>query len=461
MNEQNDAANKVPGPGDGRQGVPSPAGRKPRWGLKDLPDGGSPVGSAGIMATTAFLVVLIVVLLWGITQGWPVCDLEPSYASTATPTPSAENANRGASPGGNVNSSTTPGANTNAATNANAPANTNTAANANANTNAIAGAQTNANVPAPTPSPRPSPSPAASDEATKLDADSLEPSSGPIRGKTLVTVKGKNFGTTREGIEVKFGESPAKVNQVTDKAITVTTTAHSEGVVDVTVAKGGAADTLTSAYTYTCPPPSGTGLYFMVVMAGALGGCIHALRSLYWYFGQGELKWRWMPMYVSLPFLGAAMAMLFSLVIIAGLVDQAGGGRSQALFIIAIGGLVGMFSQQAALKLTDVANAFFTKPGPGKDSKPQESLSVGQQKVAVITATAMSPTEGPIGTQVKITGTGFSNSTTVTFGDVPAKVTSVDSASITVEAPIGTGPVELTVKSGEQSTKVPGQFTYQ
>ena len=115
----------------------------------------------------------------------------------------------------------------------------------------------------------------------------------------------------------------------------------------------------------------------MLNMAGALGGCIHAMRSLYWYAGQRALTWSWLPMYFALPFIGSAMATIFSLLIVAGFVDSAT-GRSQSLFIIAVAGLVGMFSQQAALKLTDIANAFFTKPGQGSDAKPQKSVSVDE-----------------------------------------------------------------------------------
>lgn len=406
---------------------------------------GSPVGALGVVTTTLFLIVLTVFLLYGITTQWPVCDLQDE--------PPAANDNRPAAQPGNANSQVTP------------PDNANTAANrnANANTNANAGASPNINASVSGRSPSPTPAPASNENPTRLDADSLEPASGPINGKTMVTIKGKNFGSSRENIVVRFGERDGKINQVTDKHLSVSTPRHSEGLVDVTVTKGEESDVLSAAYTYTCPPPSGSGLFIMLVMAGALGGCVHALRSLYWYSGQGELKWRWMPMYFALPFLGGAMAMLFSLLIIAGLVDQTS-GRSQALFIIAIAGLVGMFSQQAALKLTDVANAFFTKPGEGKDSKPQESLSVGQTHARPfpLAATSISPSEGLAagGEEVKITGTGFNTSTTVIFGSVAGRIKRIDATSITVATPPGTGEVDVVVKSGDQSVKLPGKFKY-
>jgi hypothetical protein len=334
-------------------------------------------------------------------------------------------------------------------------------ANINANAGAPATAKGNAN--ANQPSAGTGTTPAGAATTTTLDADSIEPDSGPTTGKTLVTIKGKNFGSNAEDIEVKFGELNAGVNQASNESISVRTPMHSEGVVDVSVKKksNGENDVLRSRYTYTCPPPSGSGLFLMLMMAGALGGCIHALRSLYWYSGQGELKWRWLPMYFALPFTGAAMAMIFSLLIIAGFVDNTT-GRSQALFIIAVAGLVGMFSQQAALKLTDVANAFFTKPGEGKDAEPQKSLSVSQRetKPFPVTVTAMTPGEGKAGDEVKITGSGFNTSTTVNFGGVAARIKSFDATSITVVTPPGTGDVEVEVKTNDQSVKLPAKFKY-
>lgn len=418
--------------------------------------GGAGVGPLGVAIAGVFLVALVVLLLYGITNAWPVCDLQEENRNANVAEGPNANANRSASPTTNDNAAATPGANTNVATNTNANA---------ANRNAGAGARTNTNGGTNVPPSLTGPSPKSlpNETTTKLDADSIEPASGPINGKTLVTIKGKNFGSTKADVVVKFGEREAKVNEVSDKSISVSTAPHSEGLVDVTVAKGTESDVLTSAYTYTCPPPSGTGLFFMLVMAGGLGGCVHALRSLYWYSGQGELKWRWMPMYFALPFMGAAMAMIFSLLIIAGFVDQTT-GRSQALFIIAVAGLVGMFSQQAALKLTDVANAFFTKPGGGENAKPQESLSVGQTQTAPspLTATHVVPATGKTGDTVTITGSGFNTSTNVKFDSVPGTELKILSpTSLTIKAPShAAGPVDVEVSSGDQSVKLPGAFTY-
>lgn len=427
MNDQNDATTSTSDGGQGGNG--KPPGKKKGWFQRMREDmhANSLVGAVGITFTALFLILLTVTLLYSITTGWPVCDLPEESQNSNAATASA-GANQNAPPAANANLSAAPGANANAA------------ANANSNANANAG-------------------------AAKIDADSIEPTSGPVTGKTLVTIKGKNFGSTTEGMAVKFGEIEANVTNVGSESISARTPKHSEGVVDVAVERDGERDVLPSAYTYTCPAPTGVSLFLMLNMAGALGGCIHAMRSLYWYAGQRALTWSWLPMYFALPFIGSAMATIFSLLIVAGFVDSAT-GRSQSLFIIAVAGLVGMFSQQAALKLTDIANAFFTKPGQGSDAKPQKSVSVdeGETTKPSLTATAMDKRTGKAGggDEVTIRGNGFSNLTTVSFGGLTAKVKTVSSpTSITVVTPShAAGDVDVEVKSGNQSFKLPTKFTY-
>jgi hypothetical protein len=82
--------------------------------------------------------------------------------------------------------------------------------------------------------------------------------------------------------------------------------------------------------------------------------------------------------------------------------------------------------------------------------------------------TGLSVTSGPVtgGTSVVITGQNLSNPLSVTFGTVAAPSFTVDSGtSITAISPtaVGTGPVDVTVKSfgGTSATSTPDQFTYE
>jgi hypothetical protein len=49
-------------------------------------------------------------------------------------------------------------------------------------------------------------------------------------------------------------------------------------------------------------------LFLVVALTGALGGLVHALRSLVWYTGNRNLKYSWLLTYSLQPFIGAALA---------------------------------------------------------------------------------------------------------------------------------------------------------
>jgi hypothetical protein len=114
-------------------------------------------------------------------------------------------------------------------------------------------------------------------------------------------------------------------------------------------------------------------LLLLVTFTGALGGLLHALRSVAWYVGQRELRRNWLPTYVMQPFVGATLAFIFYLVIRGGFFSpQASFQETSPFGFAAMGGLIGMFSQQAVLKLKEVAEIVLTKPPAGKDNAPQE-----------------------------------------------------------------------------------------
>lgn len=394
---------------------------------------------AEIAVTAAFLVGLTIYLLYGITTRWPACEL-PDEAAPAV----------------------VANANTNANTNRSAPANANTTANVNTNQNTNSNANSNVNANANPAGGAATPTPPSQKPGVPV-LSAAEPASGSIKGGKSVIIRGS--GLLRDDV-IRFDEIEASpVGTGGGESLTVKSPRHEEGRVDVTLYRGGnLMARLPGGYTYVCPAPSGTNLFFMLIMAGALGGCIHAMRSLWWYVGNGVLKAQWMTMYFLLPFIGAAMAMIFSLLIVAGIVDNTT-GRSTSLFIIAIAGLVGMFSQQAALKLTDIANAFFTKPGPGKDAKPQESQSVGERGTGTGGGTpAITPTSGPAagGTKVIIANTGFSDVKSVTFGGTPATSIKFDKATLAITAvtPKHTeGEVEVVI-TNQAGTPVTIPYTY-
>jgi hypothetical protein len=119
-------------------------------------------------------------------------------------------------------------------------------------------------------------------------------------------------------------------------------------------------------------------LFWLVALAGALGGLVHTLRSFYWYVGNRVLMRHWLPMYFLLPFVGSSISLVFYLVIRGGFFSpQASVQQTSPFGFVALAGIIGMFSPQAVLKLQQIAETVLTKPESGEDAKPQQTAADG------------------------------------------------------------------------------------
>ena len=115
-----------------------------------------------------------------------------------------------------------------------------------------------------------------------------------------------------------------------------------------------------------------TRLFLLVVCAGALGSLVHGLRSIYWYVGNRDLIWSWVPKYLIQPFGASVLAVVFYLVIRGGFFSADAGSQHTSPFgFMALSAMVGMFSEQAVLKLKEIAETLLSKPPAGKDAEPQ------------------------------------------------------------------------------------------
>jgi len=209
-----------------------------------------------------------------------------------------------------------------------------------------------------------------------------------------------------------------------------------------------------------------TRLLLLVMLAGALGSLMHALRSLYWYTGNREMVWSWVAFYLLLPFTGAMLAVIFYLVVRGGFFSpQASTETTSPFGFAALSALVGLFSQPATLKLKDIAETIFTKPAPGADTKPQPTEK-DEAATPAPTVTLIAPASGSAAGEEKvvITGTDFSTDVKVEIGGVPAEVTSSTSTTIEATTPkSATGPgvvdVKVTNSDGTNVTLAQG-YTY-
>jgi hypothetical protein len=101
----------------------------------------------------------------------------------------------------------------------------------------------------------------------------------------------------------------------------------------------------------------------------------------------------------------------------------------------------------------------------GSTPTPTPSPSPSPSPIATPTVTRISQASGPSngGTNLTITGTGFSNATSVSFGKTPAsKFNIVSDTQIIATSPAGSGTVDVTVTSpgGTSATNSADQFTY-
>jgi len=102
-------------------------------------------------------------------------------------------------------------------------------------------------------------------------------------------------------------------------------------------------------------------LLLLVCFAGALGSYIHALNSATAYIGNRKMGGSWFWWYMSGPFIGMAIALIFYAVLRGGFL--AGTPADEKVVnpfgVVAVGALVGMFADKAALKLSEIFNTLF------------------------------------------------------------------------------------------------------
>jgi hypothetical protein len=171
-------------------------------------------------------------------------------------------------------------------------------------------------------------------------------------------------------------------------------------------------------------------LFFIVLLAGALGGLLHSMRSAVQYIGNRELVWSWVPQYFTQPVTGAMLSVVMYLLVRAGFVGFANVSEVTPYGFAAAGALGGMFSQSVVEKLKAVAETMFTKPARAKDSLSTVAESDETtldddttDNVPVPVVLSMEIRDGEDGKELVINGAGFRATTQVRLdGDlIPAR----------------------------------------
>lgn len=253
----------------------------------------------------------------------------------------------------------------------------------------------------------------------------ITPAHGPVQGGTRITLTGTDF---LRGAVVQLGGVPAFAVDVTSPTtITAVTNAGAAGVVDVKVinpeANAGRNDTqsstLTGGFTYDGAPTLAS---VSPITGSTAGGTTVTLT------GAGFLT-------------GASVVF----------------GTSAATSVT----VVSPTELTAVTPARAVGVVSVTVANPDNQSA---ELQRAFRFVAPPTATAVAPTTGDVtgNTLVRITGTGFSASTSVTFGGIAAReVTLVSGTELdAVTPPHAPGSVDVVVDTDGATATITGGFTY-
>ena len=235
-------------------------------------------------------------------------------------------------------------------------------------------------VSAPSPSPTPTPATTTSQSAAASPTPLVPvlvrvlPQSTVGNPPTVaVTVYGRNF---TEQSKVRFNMRPVAIEYVSDNLITAPLQpADLVGVGSITVDVVNPGNLQSNAITVPVSKPKvpldvfgwhllitrEVQLLLLVIFAGALGSYLHAIMSLADFIGNRSLTASWFWWYVTRPFLGMALALVFYAVLRGGFLagSPADAKVVNPFGVLAIGALVGMFSDKAAQKLGEIFDVVF------------------------------------------------------------------------------------------------------
>ncbi len=139
-----------------------------------------------------------------------------------------------------------------------------------------------------------------------------------------------------------------------------------------------------------------------------------------------------------------------------------GSGFGASLVLAQAGGTVNTTTIYVRLKAALAVNVYTGDLTASSTGATTQNVTFNGEVLCVAshTISSFSPTLGPVGTRVTITGSGFTSSTTsVDFGGVVASVTYVNSTTLIVVVPSGADTFPITVTVGTCALDSSGTFT--
>ena len=170
-----------------------------------------------------------------------------------------------------------------------------------------------------------------------------------------------------------------------------------------------------------------TSLLVLVIVIGGLGATLHGLTSAAAYIGNKTFDKNWVTWYFVRPFVGGVLAVLFYFVVRAGFIKNfdAAGDR---YVIIALSGLVGLFSKNALQKLSDVFETLFLS---SKDEQLKDKLDENNPVPSIATIIPANVNPADPEKVITVTGKGFVKTSIVRCNGNDITTTFVNNTNIT------------------------------
>lgn len=225
-----------------------------------------------------------------------------------------------------------------------------------------------------------------------------------------------------------------------------------------TVAVMRSADSDAEDTSLSEPLPKHT-LLLLILVVGALGASLHGLTSLVDYVGNHCYVNSWTMWYVLRPFVGAVLSLVFYFAGRAGIFEVVD-TKDEFYGVLALAGLIGLFSKQALYKLSDFFDVLF---------QSKKGQTYRDQLAPVPQITGIEPAVLNVGASdlaITLRGRNFTSGSLVHVNGLPLQSTDVQGAAkitavldaISVSKP---GELEVTVHGAGPDGGVSDPFRLQ
>lgn len=195
----------------------------------------------------------------------------------------------------------------------------------------------------------------------------------------------------------------------------------------------------------------------LVLLAAALGACLHGLTSLVEFVGNDKFVPSWTLWYLLRPVAGGLLALVFYLVARGGVFNDVGIRTSGELYgVLAVAGLIGLFSKQGLYKLSDLFDVLFQSK---KEDRLKDKLNNAPPEIAGTDPAALKT--GGSGS-VTVKGKNFTRTSVVRVNKEPRMTTYTSATQISfvlAEADTAAaGTLELTVANPGKEEKISAPY---